>query len=166
MCRVRDFAHYAGNTLNSASPIVWGMAQPLVQTVAENVRRAFAASNFPSERALADKADVAPNTLRAVMEPELRAPTKRGEVSLRLDVLEKIAIALGVDVWALMSEDFQPTDPPKRMLKKSEQEFYDKILKLYQELPKPDKTTGPARPSAEKPQASAGNKRRPPRDER
>ena len=115
------------------------MAYDLVQIVARNVRLALEASVFDSYRALAKQAGVAPNTVRNVIEPESRAPGLRGDVSPRLDILDKLARAMGYEGWQLMQATFDPANPPKRVLSKREADLYRKIEELYRGLP-PDHT--------------------------
>ena len=112
------------------------MTKPLVQIVADNVSAAYQASGFHSENELAKTASVAPNTLRNLMYPDRRAPNSRGEASPRLDVLGKVAAALGYQAWQLMVEDFRVADPPfSRPLTKREVEVYRQWEDAYRNLP-------------------------------
>ena len=62
--------------------------------------------------------------------------TQRGDVSPRMDVLDKLATALGYQAWQLMQEGFQTVDPPTRVLSKRESEFYTRIRDAYKGLDK------------------------------
>jgi transcriptional regulator with XRE-family HTH domain len=86
------------------------MIKPFTQIVADNIRKAFAASEFTSYRQLAKAADLAPNTVRNVTEPTSRQPGARGEGAPRLDVVEKLARTMGYEAWQLMVENFEPAD--------------------------------------------------------
>jgi transcriptional regulator with XRE-family HTH domain len=114
------------------------MKRSLVQIVAENARAAYAASGFTSYRALGKKAGVSGNTVRNVMEPDARAPNVRGDASPRMDVVEKIAAAMGYEVWQLLQEGFTPKDPPTRVLGQREAQFYAQIEAAYRRLDKSD----------------------------
>lgn len=107
-----------------------------MQIVAENARAAFERSAFRSYRALGAKAEVSANTVRNVLEPDARAPGLRGDTSPRMDVIEKIAKAMGYSAWQLMQPDFKPEDPPQRVLTKREAQFYDRIRTAYEDLGK------------------------------
>lgn len=136
----QSFANYARNPLLCASPKMGGMRPPtakLSDIVARNVRMLFERSRFKSRRALAEAAGVAPNSIRHLLEPERRPMASRPDATPRLDVLEKIAAALGVTVQQLLSGDFNPDDPPSRMLTRSEAEFYARIRSAYDDLGKP-----------------------------
>lgn len=132
---VQNFAHYARNTLRIASPIVAAMQKSLVQIVAQNVQRALDASQYDSYRSLAIAAGVAPNTVRHVVQPDSRPPGPRGETSPRLDVLDKIAAAMGYEGWQLLQANFDPENRPSRVLTAREAEWYEKIEALYRQLP-------------------------------
>lgn len=132
----QSFAHLKRNTLRNASGTFRHMTKPLVQIVADNVSAAYQASGFHSENELAKVAAVAPNTLRNLMHPDRRAPNTRGEASPRLDVLGKVAAALGYQAWQLMVEDFRVADPPfSRPLTKREVEVYRQWEDAYRSLP-------------------------------
>lgn len=120
------------------------MSDPLVQIIAKNVRAAYEVSGFKSFRALSERAGVAPNSVKNLIEPKERAPSKRGDVSPRLDILAKVATALGYEIWQLTATDFDPSNPPTRVLKKSEADFYKKIEDAYRGLP-PDPLNGSER---------------------
>lgn len=135
------FAQYRRNTLRSASATLPLMNKPIVQIVAENLRRAYAVSGFKSYRQLGAKAGVAANTVKNLAEPDSRERGKRGEVSPRMDILDKIAGAMGYRAWQLMLENFDPADRPTRVLRKSEADFYGKVEALYRDLP-PDPLNG------------------------
>lgn len=124
-----------------ASPIVEGVGKSIVDIVAANAKAAFAASRFDSYRSLGKAAGVAPNTVKYLIEPHSRPPGPRGEVSPRLDVLDHVAKAMGYDGWALMQENFDPQNPPKRILTKREAELYRSIEDAYRNLP-PDMLAG------------------------
>jgi transcriptional regulator with XRE-family HTH domain len=117
------------------------MPKSIVLLVAQNLRKAFERSAFDSYRALASAAGVAPNTVKNLVEPESRTPGSRGEVSPRLDNLDKIARAMGYEGWQLMQENFDPTNRPTRVLSASEAEWYRKVEDLYRQLP-PDPKNG------------------------
>lgn len=112
MLAVQNFAHYGGNTLHIASGMLADMKCPLSQIVAANIIAARAARGIDSYRALASRAKVAPNTVRNIEEPDTRAPTKRGETAPRMDILEKLAHAMGFETWHLLVENFDPNNPP------------------------------------------------------
>lgn len=112
------------------------MKRSLVQIVADNAKAAFEASAFKSYRALGAKAGVSGNTVRNVLEPDARAPSARGDTAPRMDVVEKIAEAMGYKAWQLMQEGFTPTDPPTRVLSKREADFYKRIRDAYDGLDK------------------------------
>ena len=111
------------------------MSDHLVRTVARNVRLALEASVFDSYRGLAKAAGVAPNTVRHVISPDARAPGQRGETSPRLDILDKLARAMGYEGWQLMQETFDPANPPNRVLSRQEADLYRRIEDLYRSLP-------------------------------
>lgn len=112
------------------------MKPSLVQIVAQNLRKAFDhQKRFESQRALAKDADVAPNTVKNLMDPSERAPTKRGETAPRLDVLERIANSMGYQAWELMVESFDPDHPFDRPITKREAEVYSKIRDAYAQMP-------------------------------
>jgi len=94
-------------------------------------------SAFDSDRALAKAANVAPNTVRNLLDPDSRAPNQRGQVSLRLDILQKVARALGYKAWQLQQENFDPLNRPSLVLNTDEAEWYRKAKKLYLDLPQP-----------------------------
>lgn len=126
------------NTLPRASPTLRGMKRSLVQIIAANTRAAFESSGLTSYRALGKKAGVSGGTVRNVIEPGIRAPNARGDTSPRLDVVEKLAQAMGYQAWQLMQEGFEPGDPPERILSKREAEFYEQIREAYRRLDKGD----------------------------
>jgi transcriptional regulator with XRE-family HTH domain len=132
----QSFAQYRRNTLRDASPTFAPMSKPIVQIVAANVHAAFECSKFSSENELARAAGVAPNTLRNIMSPGKRAPNARGEASPRLDVLAKVAKALGYDTWQLLVDGFKPADPLfDRPLTVREVEVYKQWEDAYKRLP-------------------------------
>jgi len=112
-----------------------GMKKTLVQTVAHNVQIALAASRFDSYRALGAAAGVAPNTVKNMAEPKERPGGKTAEVSPRLDNLDKIARAMGFEGWQLMQENFDPINPPARVLTASEAAWHAKVEDLYRQMP-------------------------------
>lgn len=112
------------------------MKRTLVQIVADNARAAYSASEFKSYRALGKRAGLSGNTVRNVLEPEARAPNARGDASPRMDVVEKLAAAMGYEAWQLMTDGFEPGDPPARVLGRREAEFYRKIEDAYRGLDK------------------------------
>lgn len=112
------------------------MKRSLVQIVADNARAAYEASEFKSYRALGKRAGVADNTVKNIIEPEARAPSARGDTSPRMDVVEKIAEAMGYRAWQLMQPNFTPADPPTKVLRRREAAFYDKIREAYDGLDK------------------------------
>lgn len=119
-----------------ASPSIGTMSRSLVQIIADNAEAARQAAGAPSFRSLAAKAGLAPNTVRAVFKPAERAPSQRGDVSPRMDVVEKLAEAMGYQAWQLMQEGFEPQDPPTRVLNKREADFYRRIEDAYRGLDK------------------------------
>jgi hypothetical protein len=132
----QSFAQCIRNTLREATAIVDRMTKPLVQVVADNILAAYGVSTFHSENEPAKAASVAPNTLRNLMHPDRRAPNARGEASPRLDVLGKVAKALGYEPWQLMVEDFRIADPPySRPLTNREVEIYRQWADAYRSLP-------------------------------
>lgn len=114
------------------------MKRTIVQIVAQNARAAFEASRYESYRQLGKDAGVAANTVKNIMEPQTRAPNHRGDAAPRMDVVEKLAVALGYETWQLMQPDFQPKDPPTRVLTRREAEFYQRIRDAYNGLDKGD----------------------------
>lgn len=112
------------------------MNRSLSHIVAENVTKAYQASDFPSETVLAATAGVAPNTLRNLMRPNRREPGKRGFTSATLDALERVAAALGYPAWQLMHEGFSPENPFGRILSQREVEVYTKWEEAYRLLPR------------------------------
>lgn len=132
----QSFAHCTRITLPDASSNIVRMkyAQPsLADTAARNVQVLFERSGM-SRRELARKAGVAPNSIRHMLEPESRPMASRKDTAPRLDILEKIAMALNVSVWQLLTKDFDPANPPSRILSKSEAEFYERIQQAYSSL--------------------------------
>ena len=53
-----------------------------------------------------------------------------------MDVVEKVAAALGLQAWQLMQQAFSPTDPPARVLSQREADFYRRIREAYDGLDK------------------------------
>ena len=88
------------------------MKKSVVQIAATNLRAAREARGIESYRALAAKAKVAPNTVKNMENPDDLAPNARGGASPRLDVLEKLAHAMGFETWHLLTEGFDPHNPP------------------------------------------------------
>lgn len=117
------------------------MPKSIVQIVAQNARKAYEASEFKSHRALGRRAGVAANTVKNLMEPDSRAPGPRGELSPRLDILDKLAKAMGYEGWQLMQENFDPANPPARVLSTTEATWHAKVEELYRKLP-PDPKNG------------------------
>ena len=115
-----------------------GMKRSLVQIIADNAQTAFQASGIKSYRALAGRAGLSPNTVKNLLQPEQRAPNARGDTSPRMDVLEKLAHALGYEAWQLMQGHFQPADPPVRVLSSREAAFYRRIEEAYKGLDRVD----------------------------
>jgi len=120
--------------LLTARPTLLVMKRSLVQIIADNAQTAFAASEFKSYRALASRAGLSPNTVKNLLQPEQRAPNARGDTSPRMDVLDKLAHALGYEAWQLMQETFRPGDPPERVLSHREAAFYRRIEEAYKGL--------------------------------
>ena len=87
------------------------MAKSLAQIVATNVTNAREASGL-SRKAVAQKADVASNSVKNLEVPKLRARADKGETAPRLDILEKVASAMGFEAWHMLVENFDPHDPP------------------------------------------------------
>ena len=112
------------------------MKPTIVQIIAANTRAAYEASEFTSYRSLGEKARLPGNTVRNVLQPDVRAPNARGSSSPRMDVVEKLAHAMGYEVWQLAQENFEPKDPPTRVLKRREAEFYNRIQDAYRGLDK------------------------------
>lgn len=88
------------------------MAKSLAQIVAANVKAAREARQIPSYRELAAKAEVAPNTVKNLEIPKVRSHADKGETAPRLDILEKVANAMGFQTWHMLTENFDPNDPP------------------------------------------------------
>lgn len=88
------------------------MKKSLVQIVAHNLNAAFERSGFASFRALAIAADLAPNSVRNLLKPDVRSIGPRGDAAPRLDNIEKIAHALNLEPWQIMREDFDAAHPP------------------------------------------------------
>lgn len=135
----QNFEQSSRNTLSNARGRLARVKKTLVQIVAQNLKSAMEASEFDSYRALGRAAGVAPNTVKNLAEPDTRALGPRGETSPRLDVLDKIASAMGFQGWHLMQEQFDPANPPARVLTARESEWHSRVEKLYRELP-PDRT--------------------------
>lgn len=121
------------------------MDKTLAQIVAENVRSARRFKGIDSYRELAGKAKVAPNSVRNLEEPDQRAPTKRGSVAPRLDILDKVAVAMGFATWQLLVRDFDPANPPP-LAPPSEREVkaWRTIEQAYRDLDK-DRVDGNSR---------------------
>jgi hypothetical protein len=115
------------------------MDKSLVQIVADNVKAAREFRKIDSYRALASKAKVAANSVKNLEAPEQRAATKRGSTSPRMDVLDKVATALGFQSWHMLLEDFDPTNPPPlKPPTEREVKAWRKIEQAYRELDKSD----------------------------
>jgi hypothetical protein len=113
------------------------MDKPLAQIVAENVRAARRHRKIDSYRELAGKAKVAPNSVKNLEEPEQRALGKRGSAAPRLDILDKVAGAMGFATWQLLVRDFDPANPPP-LAPPSDREVkaWRKIEQAYRDLDK------------------------------
>lgn len=132
----QSFDHCIGNSLLIQGPRLDCMKKSLAQIVADNVRAARIAKGMESMRQLAIRADVAPNSIRNLENPDTRAPNHRGDASVRMDVLEKVAQSMGYECWQLMIEKFQPDDPPfDRPITNSEAKAYQEIAKNFKNLP-------------------------------
>ena len=108
----------------------------LSELVAKNAKAAYLHSGFRSYRELAIRAGVAPNSVKYLLEPDKRPATGRVDPSPRLDVLDKIAKAMGYSAWQMMLSEFDPQNPPERNLTRRENDFYKKIEKAYDDLDK------------------------------
>ncbi len=110
------------------------MRKTLIDIVAANVQRARTKLDW-SLRDLATRAKLSPNTVRNIETPAVRAPNARGEASPRLDVLDKLAEAMGFATWQLLLENFDPNDPPpERVPTAREIAAYRKIENAFKEL--------------------------------
>lgn len=134
----QSFADSKRNTLRRTSTILRAMKdRPLLDVIAANVKAARVARGIPSYQQLATKAHVSPNTVKNIEEPGARLTGKRGEASPRMDILEKIANALGYPAWHLMLQNFDPNDPPPRNPPTAREiSLHRKIERAYRELDK------------------------------
>lgn len=113
------------------------MERSLEQIIARNVRAAREHRKIDSYRALASQAKVAANSVKNLEAPEQRAPTKRGSTSPRMDVLDKVATALGFQSWHMLLEDFDPRNPPPlKPPTDREVQAWRKIEQAYRDLDK------------------------------
>lgn len=134
---MQKFAHLTRNPLHFASPTVSGMAKSLAQIVADNVRAAREARQIPSYRELAAKAEVAPNTVKNLETPRLRPHADKGDTAPRLDILERVARAMGYETWHMLAENFDPRDPPPLLPPTArELTFHRRVQEGYRNLDK------------------------------
>jgi len=108
-------------------------AKPINQVIADNLRFWMEQSGFDSQQALADKSGVSQRTIGNYLKPTLRDDTSSGkEPSAKVTELNKLAAALGIEVWQLL-----------RQMSPQERSFYDKIEAAYRELKdsQPNKTS-------------------------
>ena len=110
------------------------MSTPLVDLVASNLRRAYVAKGNPSLRALAAQAGVSTSSVRYALNPDLRNPTHKGSAAPNLDVIDKLAQALGYEAWQIMSGDLDPDNPISKTLTKREAVIYEKIQSALKDL--------------------------------
>jgi len=110
------------------------MAKSLIQLVADNVRAARQSKEW-SRAELSRKSGVAENTVRHIEEPASRAPNARGSASPRMDMLDKLASAMGYPTWQLLTENFDPVDRlAERPITAKEQQLHDQIITAYRQL--------------------------------
>ena len=93
------------------------------EVLAENLKHYMAAQKLKQTK-LGELADMAQTTVSLYLNPARRLPSKSGKVpSANLGDVERLAIALGVEVWELL----RPLSGPER-------EAYDKIANAFKAL--------------------------------
>lgn len=102
------------------------MPQNLNALIAKNLRFFMdrPGSMYRNANALGKKAGVAPNTVHNLLNPKKRTvTTTKPEGYPTLDKLEKIAKALGVEVWELLHPDIKRSLDERDMYRKIEADF-------------------------------------------
>lgn len=142
----QHFASYGRQTQNMSK-------RSINEVLAENLKHYMDAQKL-KQTALGKRADMAQTTISLYLDPSRRVPSKSGKVpSANLGDVERLATALGVEVWELL----RPLSGPER-------EAYDKIANAFKALQgaadapkgtggyKPPKAIDPHHPAQEEPE--------------
>lgn len=96
----------------------------ITEVLARNLRCAM--NEHPlirgSQNELARRSKVAQTSIGYMLNPQTRAPTKRGDSSPKLTQIDKVARALGLQAWQLVYPD-----PNNRLVSPRENELHRRI---------------------------------------
>lgn len=101
--------------------------EPVNKVFAANLKHFMQASDYKTQQALGAKCGIAQRTISNYLNPELRRVGSKGKApSANLSQLQKIADALGIEVWQLL----RPMSAAQRVIYRKVEEAFVELLSM------------------------------------